>query len=152
LSSSKGQGTTLRLSLPLSMAVTHVMIVESDRQIFGVPMDMVLETVRVPRAAVRMIKSRRTTVLRGRIVPLLGLNDLLAVAAEQRTNDADEFAALVVRLHGEQIGILVDDFREAVDVILKPMGGILGGLSGYAGSALLGDGSVLMVLDPKELV
>ncbi len=61
-------------------------------------------------------------------------------------------ATLVVQIHGESLGIMVDDFREVVDIILKPMGGILNGVPGYSGSALLGDGSVLMVLNPKELV
>ncbi|MGZ5601838.1 MAG: chemotaxis protein CheA, partial [Methylobacter sp.] len=152
LDSEVGKGTRIRLSLPLSMAVTNVMIVESDRQIFGVPMDMVVETVRVPRKAVRTIKKRRTTVLRGRIVPLLALNDLLAINAEPLANGDDQLATLVVRINDEHVGILVDDFRETVDIILKPMAGIIGGLPGYAGSALLGDGSVLMVLNPKELV
>jgi len=113
---------------------------------------MVVETVRVPGSAICTIKKRKTTVLRGRIVPLLCLNDLLSVNAEQRANENDEFATLVVRMHGENVGIVVDDFREAVDIILKPMAGILGGLSGYSGSALLGDGTVLMVLNPRELV
>jgi two-component system chemotaxis sensor kinase CheA len=152
LESTLGQGTRLRLALPLSMAVTNVMIIESNRQVFGVPMDMVLETVRVPRGAIHSIKDRQTTVLRDRIVPLRSLNEMLAASAPQRANDEDELATLVVRMNGEHFGIIVDDFREVIDIILKPMGGILGGLSGYSGSALLGDGSVLMVLNPKELV
>jgi len=67
-------------------------------------------------------------------------------------NADGEYAALVVRIDKDHLGILVDDFRETVDIILKPLSGVLSGLAGYAGSALLGDGSVLMVLDPKELV
>jgi two-component system chemotaxis sensor kinase CheA len=152
LESEMGKGTRIRLSLPLSMAVSNVMIVETDNQIFGVPMDMVVETVRVPKKAVHTIKKRQTTVLRGRIVPLLALNELLAIDAEPRCNEDDELATLVVRINDEHVGILVDDFRETVEIILKPMTGIIGGLDGYAGSALLGDGSVLMVLNPKELV
>ena len=152
LESEVGKGTTLRLSLPLSMAVTNVMIIEFDNQIFGVPMDLVVETVRVPRTAIKTIKRRQTTVLRGRIVPLLSLNELLVLDAEPQANDDDELATLVVRVNDEHVGILVDDFRETVDIILKPMVGILGGLGGYSGSALLGDGSVLMVLNPRELV
>ncbi|EGW23318.1 chemotaxis protein CheA [Methylobacter tundripaludum] len=152
LESELGKGTLIRLSLPLSMAVTNVMIVESDKQIFGVPMDMVVETVRVSRSAIRTIKKRQTTVLRGRIVPLLALNELLAIDAEPYANEDDELATLVVRVHEEHVGIVVDDFRETVDIILKPMAGIIGGLGGYSGSALLGDGSVLMVLNPRELV
>ena len=146
-----GQGTTLRLNLPLSMAVTNVMIVESDRQIFGVPMDRVVETVRLPAGVIRTIKQRKTAVLRGRIVPLVALNELLAIDAAPVPNADGELAVLVVRVGGEQVGLLVDAFREVVDVILKPLPGELGKLACYAGTALLGDGSVLMVLNPKEL-
>ena len=146
-----GRGTTIRLSLPLSMAVTNVMIVESDRQLFGVPMDQVVETVRVPQSAVRTVKRQKTTVLRNRIVPLVALNDLLAVPAAPHVNDADELAVLVVKVGSEPVGLLVDAFREVVDVILKPLPGELAKLSQYAGTALLGDGTVLMVLNPKEL-
>jgi two-component system chemotaxis sensor kinase CheA len=108
--------------------------------------------VRVPRAAIHTIKTHQTTVLRNRIVPLFALNNLLALKAAPRNNADDMFATLVVRINDEHIGILVDEFRETIDIILKPMVGIIGGLGGYAGSALLGDGSVLMVLNPKELV
>ncbi|MDD5214591.1 MAG: chemotaxis protein CheA [Methylococcales bacterium] len=152
IESEVGKGTRLYLSLPLSMAVTNVMIIQSNKQIFGVPMDMVVETVRVPRVHIQSIKQKQTTVLRGRIVPLLPLNDLLASNMPQLPNENDEFATLIVRVHGEHVGILVDDFRETVDIILKPMTGILGGLGGYSGAALLGDGSVLMVLNPRELM
>jgi two-component system chemotaxis sensor kinase CheA len=152
LDSVKGKGTTLRLSLPLSMAVSNVMTIESDGQMFGVPMDSVVETVRIPRARIRSIKQRLATVLRGRVVPLLPLNSLLGMAAEPLANDEGELAALVVR-HGEQsVGLLVDDFHGTADIILKPLTGVLGGLLAYSGSALMGDGSVLMVLNVKELL
>ena len=151
ISSELGLGTKLQLSLPLSMAVTNVMIIESNGQIFGVPMEMVVETVRLPRAEIRSIKNKQVAVLRGSIVPLMSLNELLAISQMPLANADDEFAALVVRVRGEQIGLMVDDFREVVDVILKPLPGELGKLSSYAGTALLGDGSVLMVLNPKGL-
>ncbi|PQJ96079.1 chemotaxis protein CheA [Chromatium okenii] len=152
LRSQVGQGTRITLSLPLSMAVTNVMIIASAGQRFGVPMDAVVETVRVPRCAIHTIKRRLTTVLRERLVPLVSLNELLALNTLQRTNSDDEFAVLVVRIEGEYLGIIVDDCRETVDIILKPLAGFLGAVNGYAGSALLGDGSVLLVLNPRELL
>jgi len=152
LDSVKGQGTTIRLSLPLSMAVTNVMTVETDGQVFGVPIDMVVETVRVPSTSIRGIKDNLVTVLRGRVVPLKSLNRLLGLAAPPLANDNDELAVLVVRLGEDYLGLLVDDFHETTDIILKPLGGVLGGLRLYSGSALLGDGSVLMVLNVKEML
>lgn len=152
LRSRVGEGTRLRLSLPLSMAVTNVMIIESAGQRFGVPMDAVAETVRVARRDIRVIKKRLTTVLRGRLVPLVALNDLLALDAPQLANDDDELAVLVVRIEKEYLGIIVNDCRETIDIILKPLAGFLGDLTGYSGSALLGDGSVLLILNPRELL
>jgi two-component system chemotaxis sensor kinase CheA len=152
LTSVPGQGTRLQLALPLSMAVSNVMLVESGGARYGVPMDLVVETVRIPAHAVHRIKQHEAAVLRGRIVPLRGLNDLLALDVPQRRNEADELAVLVLRVHGQYLGLVIDDFRGVVEVILKPMSGILGTLAAYAGSALLGDGSVLMVINPKELL
>jgi len=152
LESEKGKGTCIRLSLPLSMAVTNVMIVESNNQIFGVPMGIVVETVRIARADIRTIKKNQATVLRGRIVPLKSLNVLLGQHVPPKANEEDELAVLIVSLGGESVGLFVDDFRETVDIILKPMTGVLAGLAAYSGSALLGDGSVLMVLDIKEII
>lgn len=152
LQSQVGKGTQLRLSLPLSMAVTNVMIVESNQQIFGIPMESVVETVRLAKTDIHGIKQHKTAVLRGEVIPLLELNQLLGINQEQVLNEDQEIATLVIRHEGENVGVVVDDFRETVDIILKPMTGILASLGVYSGSALMGDGSVLMVLNPRELI
>ena len=82
IDSQVGKGTHIRISLPLSMAVTRVMLVEADRQLFAVPMDEVVETVRVPRSQIHTLKQHQTTLLRGRIVPLAQVHQLLALTAE----------------------------------------------------------------------
>ena len=115
-------------------------------------MDLIVETVRVHVDDVHSFKQARTTVLRGRIVPLRALNDLLALDAEPVKNSDGELAVLVVRLGTESVGLLVDHFHGASDIILKPLEGVLAGLTGFAGTALMGDGGVLMVLNPKELL
>jgi len=152
LSSTPGAGTTIRLSLPLSMAVTHVMMIESAGKRFGVPMDLIVETVRVPVEDIHRFKQAQTVVLRGRIVPLRPLNGVLGLPEPQRINNDGEHAVLVVRLGGETIGLIVDDFDGTSDIILKPLEGVLAGLTGFAGTALMGDGSVLLILNPRELV
>jgi two-component system chemotaxis sensor kinase CheA len=152
LSSVKGKGTTLRLSLPLSMAVTNVMLIESAGRRFGVPMDLIVETVRVHTDDIHQFKNARTTVLRGRVVSLRALNDLLALPAEPVRNAEGEVAVLVVRIGNENAGLVVDNFQGTSDIILKPLEGVLAGLTGFSGTALMGDGGVLMVLNPKELL
>jgi two-component system chemotaxis sensor kinase CheA len=147
-----GKGTSIRISLPLSMAVTQVMIIESDGQLFGVPMDHVIETVRVPRHSIHRIKQSMTAVLRGRVVPLKALNGLLGITTQHTANADDELSVLLVQAGGGVLGLLVDGFRETLGVIQKPMAGFLSGLSIWSGSALMGDGSVLMILNIREIV
>jgi two-component system chemotaxis sensor kinase CheA len=147
-----GSGTSIRISLPLSIAVTQVMVIESDGQLFGVPMDHVVETVRVPRDSVHTIKQSEAAVLRGRIVPLKSLNALLGIAALPQSNSDDELAVLLVQSGNSELGLLVDGFQETMGVIQKPLSGFLTGLSVYSGSALMGDGSVLMILNIREMI
>jgi two-component system chemotaxis sensor kinase CheA len=151
LASQPGKGTQLSLTLPLSMAVTQVMVIESAGQRFGIPMDQVMETVRLPHSAVHSIKQQPTAQLRGRTIPLKSLNQLLACDMEQLLNGDDEYALMVLRSRGELVGLLIDDFHGSNDIILKPLVGILGELSGYSGTAVMGDGSILMILNPTEL-
>jgi two-component system chemotaxis sensor kinase CheA len=151
LTSQIGKGTQLSLTLPLSMAVTQVMVIESGGQRFGIPMDQVMETVRLPKDSIHTIKHQPTAQLRGRTIPLKSLNQMLAVSEEQVLNEDEEYALMVLRSRGELVGLIIDDFHGSIDIILKPMVGILGELSGYSGTAVMGDGSILMILNPTEL-
>jgi len=132
--------------------VTQVMVIESDRQLFGVPMDQVVETFRIPRNSIRTIKQCQTAVLRGRIVPLKSLNSLLEISAMTKSNSDDELAVLLVQAGSAEVGLLVDGFQETMGVIQKPLNGFLSGVTAYSGSALMGDGSVLMILNIREII
>jgi two-component system, chemotaxis family, sensor kinase CheA len=154
ISSRKGDGTAVRLSLPLTMAVTRVMMVEAGGgMLFGIPMDQIAETVRVPRNSIRKIKLSDAFVLRDTIVPIMRLDRVLGLEAPIWIGDgSEEDAVLVVRVGESLAGLVVDHFREGMDVVLKPFAGVLTSVAGYAGTALLGDGRVLLVLNLKELL
>ena len=143
-----GEGTRVALKLPLTMAVTRVMTVEVAGQLYGVPMDQVAETVRIPRDRIRRIKHSEAFMLREALVPIVRLRAKLALPRR----DHDEEATLVVRIAGAPIGLLIDAFHAGMEVILKPLTGILQNTAGYAETAVLGDGKVLLVLNLKELI
>ncbi|MGU3315177.1 chemotaxis protein CheA [Sphingomonas sp. M6A6_1c] len=153
VSSQLGRGTTTRLTMPLSMAVTRVMVVDVGDSLYGIPMDVVVQTVRLAPDAIRRIKHEEVFVLRDEVVPLVRMAHKLDVAADHR-RAADERgeAVLVCRFDNRTVGLVIDDFREGMDVILKPMDGILAGVPGYCGTTLLGDGRVLLILDLQEML
>ncbi|BBH64217.1 hypothetical protein ACTI_09020 [Actinoplanes sp. OR16] len=145
-----GQGTVTRLRLPLSMAVTQVMVVSVAGQRFGIPVDLVVETVRVPAAEMGRVLHQDVVVMRGEVVPVL---DLARALDMPWTGDpAEDRRILVVSVNGQRVGLLVEQFHREVDVILKPMEGLLAYADEFSGTALLGDGLVLLVLNMKEVL
>lgn len=151
LSSRVGAGTCVTVQLPLTMAVTRIVTIAVRGQQFGVVMDSVVETVKVRPSQIHRIKQRETFILRDAVIPLVRLADSLGLPA---ADDAvpDEEAVMVVRVGRERIGIVVDGFRERMEVIVRPLDGLLTGLSGFSGTALLGDGRVLLVLNLPDLI
>jgi two-component system, chemotaxis family, sensor kinase CheA len=154
LTSEVGLGTKVRIVLPTTLAVTRVMVVEIGSTVLGIPFASIVETVRLKPGEIHPVASGEVMTLRKRLVPLLDLARVLALdeSAVRRTAAGKEPAVLVTRVAGNDVGLKVDDLQGNVDVLVKPVGGVLRQLKLIAGTALLGDGRVLLVLDPDELV
>ncbi|MFB9969874.1 chemotaxis protein CheA [Pseudoroseomonas cervicalis] len=146
-----GRGTAIRVTLPLSMAVTRIMTIECGGQLFGIPMGAVVESVRLPAAAIHRLRDREAFVLRDRIVPLLRLAALLELPAPPATAQEDA-PVLVLRAGSATVGLVIGAFRERMEAIVRPLDGALAGLRVFAGTTLLGDGRVLLILDVGELI
>ncbi len=155
-----GKGTTISLSLPLSMAVTRILMIEVAGELFGIPIENVSETVKVPPSEIHKVKDKEVIVLRERIIPLFRLKDILEINSQIKEKrkqslkfyDQEEIAVLIVALERYEFGLVVDQFHEGIDIVLKPLEGFMGKFTLYSGATLLGDGRVLLVLNPKELV
>lgn len=150
VASTAASGTTLRVTLPFSIMMTQVMTVEAGGQLFGIPLEAVIETLRVARADVFPVGAAHAIVLRDRTIPLVQLARILGTAAS--AGDRGEVLVVIAAVNGELGALEVDEVGERMDVMLKPLDGILAGLRGIAGSTLLGDGSVLLVLDLQDLL
>lgn len=150
MTSSLGAGTTVRMTLPQAILVSTVVTVEIGEERFGVPIESIAETCRVARERIQPIRDGEAFVLRNRTLPLLRLADLLQLSAGERT-DA-EAIVLIVAAGGQSVGVEVNGVSERLDVLLRPMTGLLSGMRGVLGTALLGDGRVLLVLDLPQLI
>ena len=151
LQSTTGAGTTVRIDLPTTIAMSRIMVVAAGGQLFGISMDAVSETLRVAPERISQIKNNSGFVLRDRVVPIVALAELMKLPEQER--DLTATRLLVVMEAGGRIAALeIDAIRDRLDVVLKPMQGLLAGARGYAGTTLLGNGQVLLVLDIKELL
>lgn len=151
LQSKLGVGTTVRLDLPMTIAMSRIMVVESGQQLFGISMDAVSETVRLTPDRISQVKNNEGFVLRDRIVPIVSLAELMKLPRQARDKQA-ETLILVVETGGRLAAFEIDAIRDRMEVVLKPMQGLLANARGYLGTTLLGNGQVLLVLDVKEIM
>ncbi|MBT9382850.1 chemotaxis protein CheA [Pseudooceanicola sp. CBS1P-1] len=152
LSSRTGQGTTVRVSLPLSMAVQRLMMIEVGGGLYGVAVDQIVESQRLTRDRIHRHRHEETILLRQRMIPLLRLRDLFGCPPEDPGEVKPEINIMVVSVDGNEVGLVVDRFHAGIEAVVKPMEGILNGVNCFAGTALLGDGSVLLALNLSEVL
>lgn len=154
IKSELGKGTVISFSIPLSVAVTRVMMIEVGGECFGIPIDSIIETVRLPRETIKQVERGQAIVLRDRLIPVCWMRDVLHMGAVEQVDqdgEEDNELFLVVRIGDESLALIVDRVHEGVDTIVKPLEGVLGNLPLYSGSAILGDGRVMLELDIQEL-
>jgi two-component system chemotaxis sensor kinase CheA len=143
-------GTIVRFTLPFTVMMSRVMTVEVGGQMFGIPLEEVVETVRIGREQISPIGAARAFVLRSQTLPLCDLAQSLGIAANGP--EAADVTVVVAALADQLCGVQVDRVGEPLDVMLKPMEGLLSGMPGVAGTALMGDGRVLIVLDLRAIL
>ncbi|ABD90129.1 chemotaxis protein CheA [Rhodopseudomonas palustris] len=151
LQSRVGAGTTVRLDLPSSIAMLRIMVVEAGNQQFGIPMDAVCRTVQLPPERITRFKANDGFVLDDHVVPICELAELMHLPAKPQAASGDRLV-VVAEVGGKLAGLAVDAIRDRLEVVLKPMQGVLATARGFAGTTLLGDGGVLLVLDLQEIV
>ena len=144
-----GVGTTFKLLLPQTMSVNRVMMFEVNDQMFGVGMDAVVETVKVPTSDIQRIRNEQVLVIREKLIPLCNLRDALGF---EEAEEKEEHSILVVATPQGEFGLIIDKFHEGIDVIQKPLEGVLAGYAHFSGTALLGDGRVLLIINVQEVL
>jgi two-component system chemotaxis sensor kinase CheA len=142
-------GTVVRLTLPFTVMMTRVMTIEAAGQVFGLPLDTVIETAMIPRDRIVPIGIGAAFAWRDRTVPLVNLAASLRLPGH--AEHARQARVVITSMNGQLGAIEVERLGERMDVMLKPMDGLLGGMKGVVGTTLLGDGRVLIVLDVQEL-
>lgn len=147
IESRRGTGTRFHIRLPVSALTTRMLVIDVAGERYGVSLEQVLETVRIDAAALMPVGSGLACVLRERTIPVLDLATLLNAAPTQGRHAK----LIVTHVQGNPVALRVEGFGARIDTVLRPPRGILAATRGVIGSAVLGDGGVLIVLDLPEL-
>lgn len=147
-----GVGSTIVLKLPLTLAIISGMIVKAVGQTMVVPLHSVIEVIRVNKDQIETIRGNEVINLRDTVLPIIDLKNLLdgVITGERNENEWQYIVELGI---GEKrFGIKVDELVGQQEVVIKSLGDYLGKIEGIAGSTIMGDGTVVIILDINELL
>ncbi|SDF25933.1 chemotaxis protein CheA [Desulfovibrio legallii] len=144
-----GKGTRFTLSLPLTLAIIDALMVNVSGQMYAIPLDAVSETTKIEAARLTDVKGRKAVTLRGEVLGVVELAEMLGLP---RTDPLpDVLAVVVIHDNERRLGLVVDRLLERQEIVIKPLGAYLGDLKGISGATIMGDGSVILILDPHEV-
>ncbi|MEE4999171.1 chemotaxis protein CheA [Pseudomonas alliivorans] len=148
LDSQPGQGTIVRIRLPLTLAIINGFLVGIDQSTYVIPLDMVQECIELDEQDRQSSRDNGYLDLRGEVLPLVYLRDHFnhEGPAARRQN------VVVVRYAEHKAGLVVDDLLGEFQTVIKPLGKLFGGLRGISGSTILGSGAVALILDIPALL
>jgi len=153
LKSVAGAGSTFTIKIPLTLAIVSALIVEAGGERFAIPQLSVVELVRAgggSGAVIERINATPVLRLRDRLLPLVNLNELLRLRPTAEAADADAYI-VVAQVGATMLGIMVDQVFDTEEIVVKPVAPILRHITMFSGNTILGDGSVIMILDPNGI-
>ncbi|WP_417783179.1 chemotaxis protein CheW [Terasakiella pusilla] len=154
LKSIEGKGSTFTIKIPLTLAIVSALVVECSGERFAIPQISVLELVRTSSASdncIEMINDAPVLRLRNRLLPLVSLHDHLSLGDRKVDLENDELFIVVTQVGTYTFGIIVDRVFDTEEIVVKPVAPILRHIPLFSGNTILGDGSVIMILDPNGI-
>jgi two-component system chemotaxis sensor kinase CheA len=152
IKSELGQGTEFRVKLPLTLAIIRSLQIKVMDTTYCIPLGSVVETDRIPASEIQTMRQRQVIVKRGEVVPLIHLVDAFDLKRPEDYVAPSEVLVAIVAVMGKQIGLVVDDLIGEGDVVIKPLGKIVGDVPGISGATILGDGDVAIIMDVPSLI
>ena len=158
--STAGRGTTVKIKIPLTLAIIPALMVTSGGERFAIPQVSLLELVRMDSGeagkGIEMVHGAPVYRLRGRLLPLVYMNrELQLLSGGRGKKKEDDSAAkedsianiVVVQADGREFGLVVDEITDTEEIVVKPLGQQLKGITAYSGATIMGDGRVALILD-----
>jgi len=150
IDSEKGKGTTIKLKIPLTLAIIQSLLVNVQEELYAIPLSSVLETVRITSDEVKYVEGKSVLRLRNEVLPLVHIADIYDV---ERTYDTGEHAyVVIIGLAEKKLGLIVDELIGQEEIVIKSLGNYIKGIEGIAGATIRGDGRVTLIADVGALM
>lgn len=147
----KGKGTRVIVKLPLTLAIIQALLTKVGEEIYAIPLANIDETLSITPQDIKLVRNQEVILLRGSVLPLVKLHELLDVPVEVSKN-GEEYAVVVARVGERRAGLVVDSLIGQQEIVIKSLGKLLKGIRGISGATILGDGKVALILDVIPLI
>jgi two-component system chemotaxis sensor kinase CheA len=151
IDSELGKGTVINIKVPLTLAIMSTLMVRLKEQLFSLPLVNVNEIFHLDLTKTNIMDGKRVVVVRGKTLPLYYLNNWL-VNGESNAPLPKNGHVVVVHIGTQKVGFIVDELIGQEEVVIKPLGAMLHGVSGLAGATITGDGGIALILDIPGLM
>lgn len=145
-----GKGTRFRIELPASLMVTKGILVAVENQRVVLPMDAIRNMIKLPKSHIRCVQGQQIAHVRGVILPLVDLAEVLSL--DRLEDGDDDLAVAVIDAASGPYGIVVERFIGEVEIVVKPLSGVLVNMPEYVGSAIMGDGTTALVMNTESIL
>jgi len=146
-----GKGTTFTLRLPLTLAIIRALLVETEGELYALPLPSVIRAVHVQPEQIHVLDGRPAVQLHGSVLPLWDLAEVMGCEAGRRPRDG-HLRVVVVGTAERRLGLIVDRLHGDEELVIKPLGGALGQTRRLAGAALLGNGRIALIADVQGIM
>lgn len=145
-----GVGTTFIIKLPLTLAIIQGLLVKVKNETYALPLSSVVEVVAIEQGSISTVNKQEVIRIRQEVIPMLRLD--MTLGHTDLNNDLSNRYVVNVGLGIQRVGFVVDELLGQQEIVIKSLGEYLGSITGIAGSTILGDGRVIMILDVAELI
>ncbi|MEL5987072.1 MAG: chemotaxis protein CheW [Kurthia gibsonii] len=151
IESEHGKGSLFSIQLPLTLSIISVMLVEIEKEVYAVPLSSIIETSIIKRSDILNAHNQKVIDFRGKVVPLVFLDEIFEVPREDHEDDG--FLSVVLVRKGDRIaGLVVDSFIGQQEIVLKSLGNYLTNVFAISGATILGNGQVALIVDCNALI
>jgi chemosensory pili system protein ChpA (sensor histidine kinase/response regulator) len=146
-----GQRTTLTVRLPMTLAITRALLVKTHGETFAIPIAAVTQIVRLGKEEIELVGDEPVVRVGGQVFPLVFLGKVLGLK-DTPDDSVGRSPVLIMSVEGRQVALVVDHLLGGREVVVKNLGSHLRRVHGVAGATLMGDGSVVLILNPADLI
>jgi len=150
IDSQVGKGTTIKLKIPLTLAIIQALLVGVQEEFFAIPLSSVLETVRITQDDIFLVEGKSVLRLRNEVLSLVKLSDIFGI--ETTMEESDNLYVVIIGLADAKIGVVIDRLIGQEEIVIKSLGYYLKGIEGIAGATIRGDGKVTLIVDVAALM